>query len=74
MNRVNFPITLDELIIAAKEAKKKFGGNKYVLLSTDDEGNGFHECYFTFSDAKEFEGCHCRMPYDLPLEDCVTLG
>lgn len=74
MDRVNFPMTIDELIAEALKAKKKFGGNKYVLVSNDEEGNGYHECYFTFGDAKELEGCHCFVPYDLELQDCVTLG
>ena len=74
MERVNFPLTLDELIAEALKAKKKYGGNKYVLVSDDEEGNGYHECYFSFSDAVELlDGC-TRAPYDLRPEDCVVLG
>ena len=74
MNRVNFPMTIDELIAEALKAKKMFGGNKYVLVSDDEEGNGYHECYFSFGDAKDLAGCYCTVPGDLELEDCVTLG
>lgn len=74
MERVNYPLTIDELIAEALKAKKKFGGNKYVLVSDDEEGNGYHECYFTFGDAKDLAGCYCNIPGDLELEDCVTLG
>lgn len=74
MNRVNFPLTIDELIAEALKAKKKFGGSKYVLVSDDEEGNGYHECYFTFGDAKDLAACYCNVPGDLELEDCVTLG
>lgn len=74
MPRINYPITLDQLIRAALIAKEKYGGNKYVLISDDEEGNGYHECYFEFSDAKELlEGC-AYAPYDLKPEDCVILG
>ena len=75
MNRVNFPITIDQLIADALKAKKIYGGDKYVLLSDDEEGNGFHECYYSFSDAKQFAdgGLYC-MPFDLNPEDCVILG
>ena len=74
MERKNFPLTLDELILAALKAKTKFGGNKYVLISDDEEGNGYHECYFEFSDAKELlDGC-AYAPHDLAPEDCVILG
>ena len=74
MERVNFPMTIDELIVAAKEAKKKFGGDKYVLISDDEEGNGYHECYFDFSPATDLAGAHCFVPEDLGLEECVILG
>ena len=67
-------MTIDELIAEALKAKKKFGGNKYVLISDDEEGNGYHECYFTFDNAEELSGCHCRIPEDLNLADCVMLG
>ena len=73
--RINFPLTINELIEEALKAKKKFGGDKYVLISDDEEGNGYHECYFPFSDAKEaiLEGC-AYIPYDLNPADCVVLG
>lgn len=70
---MNFPMTLDEIIAEAMKARAKFGGNKYVLLSDDEEGNGFHECYYSFTDAKEFAEIGL-MPLDLNPEDCVVLG
>ena len=78
MSRVNFPITIDQLIADALKAKKIYGGDKYVLLSDDEEGNGFHECYYSFSDAKELlagnAAIYTNAPYDLNPEDCVILG
>lgn len=74
MDRVNFPMTIDQLIEEAIEAKKKFGGDKFILISNDEEGNGFHECYFTFGAGKDLEGSGCFVPYDLDLENCVILG
>lgn len=67
-------MTIDELIAEALKAKEMFGGNKYVLVSDDEEGNGYHECYFSFGNAKDLAGCYCTVPGDLELEDCVTLG
>ena len=71
MSRINYPLTIDELISEAIKAKEKFGGDKYVLLSDDEEGNGYHECYFSFADGREFmtEGL-----YGIPIEKCVVLG
>ena len=74
MNRVNFPLTIDQLIAEAMKARKKFGGDKYILISDDEEGNGYHECYFTFGDAAQLGDCYCSVPGDLNLADCVTLG
>ncbi len=74
MNRVNFPLTIDQLIREALLAKQKYGGDKYILISDDEEGNGYHECYFTFGDAAELGDCYCSVPGDLNLADCVTLG
>lgn len=74
MSRMIFPMTIDELIAEALKAKRKFGGDKYVLVSNDEEGNGYHECYFTFGDATRLYGSSCGFPFDLEFEDCVTLG
>lgn len=74
MERKNFPLTIDELILAALKAKAQFGGDKYVLISDDEEGNGYHECYFEFSPATELADAYCSVPEDLGLEECVILG
>ena len=74
MPRKNFPLTLDQLISYAVKAKEKFGGDKYILLSDDEEGNGFHECYFAFSEAKDLLSGGVRYPSDLSPESCIILG
>jgi len=67
-------MTIDQLISEAINAKARFGGNRYVLVSNDEEGNGYHECYFTFGDGEQFlPGC-ANVPYDLKPEECVILG
>lgn len=73
MARVNFPITIDELIECAKKAKNKYGGDRYVLISNDEEGNGFHECYYEFNDAAAFAQGD-DLPRDLDPAKCVVLG
>ena len=73
LERKNFPLTIDQLIEAALLAKMNYGGDKYVLISDDEEGNGYHECYFAFSEGKEtLDGVN--YPFDLSPEQCVTLG
>ena len=38
-------ITVDELYRALAIARKYGFGDKKILLSNDDEGNGYHECF-----------------------------
>ena len=48
-------ITVDELYKALGQARKAGFGGKKILLSNDDEGNGYHQCFFTVStDVKSF--------------------
>lgn len=42
-------ITIDELYKSLVAERKKGNGKKKILLSADDEGNGFHECFFTIT-------------------------
>ena len=70
MTRVNYPMKLSELIVEAQKALRKYG-DKYVLLSDDEEGNGLHECYYTFADNASEYGTEL---YDLNMEDCIVLG
>lgn len=46
-------VTVKDLLEACKEQVKKGNGNKAVLLSNDDEGNGFHTLYYLFTDNKK---------------------
>lgn len=70
--RKTYPLTLGELETEIKKAIAKYGKERFVLLFDDEEGNGVHECYFSFGDAKEFD--YCDFPYGLKMEDCVVLG
>lgn len=48
-------ITVDELYKALGQARKQGFGKKKILLSNDDEGNGYHECFFAVTtDVKSF--------------------
>lgn len=43
-------ITVKQLMKLCQMEIAKGNGKKKILLSDDDEGNGFHECFFTFTD------------------------
>jgi hypothetical protein len=67
-------ITVDELYKALGQARKDGFGKKKILLSNDDEGNGYHQCFFTVStDVKSFgfgDGWAAGMlPYGVSPED-----
>ena len=51
-------ITIKELQEACEEQIKKGNGDKVIMLSDDDEGNGYHYCWYLFS-----------TPDDVMLED-----
>lgn len=42
-------LTIDELYSILRTERIKGNGGKKILLSTDDEGNGYHECFFGIS-------------------------
>ena len=46
-------LTVKDLEKACKEQIKKGNGDKMVMLSCDDEGNGFHQMFYLFTDNKE---------------------
>lgn len=71
MNRTNCPLTLEQLYKEIGYEIKKGNGKKYVFISNDEEGNGFHECYFSVTNTKEYED---YWHIDIKAKDCVILG
>ena len=57
-------ITIEELKALCEEECRKGNGNKQILISQDDEGNGYHGLFFGFTPVKKiFKGkyqpsCH----------------
>jgi len=63
-------VTVSELYKALAVACKAGYGDKKILLSNDDEGNGYHECFFTVStDLKKFRLSYNDLPYGVDVED-----
>lgn len=46
-------VTVNHLLKLCQMEIAKGNGGKKIMLSNDDEGNGFHECFFTFTDPKD---------------------
>jgi hypothetical protein len=68
-------ITVKELLKACQEQVAKGNGDKGILLSRDDEGNGYHSCFYLFSeDVFEFtDPEEMQMPAE-DLANCIILG
>lgn len=47
-------MTVNELLKLCKSAAAAGNGNKTILLSDDDEGNGFHEMLWGFTTIKGY--------------------
>jgi len=43
-------VTVKELLELCKEQIAKGNGDKIILLSNDDEGNGYHEMIYHFTE------------------------
>lgn len=72
-------LTIADLAKMAQDQVRMGNGDKKILISTDDEGNGFHELFYAFSNAKEmFDGKYPpNLPYNVKkedLKDYIILG
>ena len=73
----NLGITVKQLKELCEQQIKKGNGDKHILISDDDEGNGFHTLFYDFVDNKsegfaymltmEHDGTH-------NVNNCVILG
>ena len=46
-------MTIQDLYNACKEEVEKGNGNKSIMISKDDEGNGYHYLWYSFSKPEE---------------------
>ena len=72
--------TINDLLNECKKQKAKGNGNKKILISNDDEGNGFHQLFYGFTpiinkDGKNMlENCHGTTPCDIDVKNYIILG
>jgi len=71
-------MTVDELFALLLKAHKAGLGGKHILLSDDDEGNGYHELFFGLTPPEEGMFDYCGLPFGLSekevMEKYVILG
>lgn len=51
---MNKPMTVAQLKRFCDEQIKKGNGDCSIMLSDDDEGNGYHYCWYEFSEVDEY--------------------
>ena len=64
-------ITIDQLYEALKEAREKGLGSKKILITNDDEGNGYHEAFYSVTEItpENIYMCPSMMPFGVSVED-----
>lgn len=75
------PLTVKELLKLCQEEIKNGHGDCSIMLSDDDEGNGYHYCWYDFTMAEKLlsdDGCS-TLDYTLdeeiaPISKTIILG
>ena len=70
-------MTITQLLNACARQVDAGNGDKQVLISIDDEGNGFHELFFGFTDPLNMTMDAYELPYGIDpdnMEDYMLLG
>lgn len=49
------PMTVNRLYRACKKQIEKGNGDRIIMISQDDEGNGYHYLWYTFQTVEEYE-------------------
>ena len=70
---MNKGITVKDLYEICVEQIKKGNGGKHILISNDDEGNGFHTLFYGFDDSEEGIRYALEYGHDNHSEDEVVI-
>lgn len=66
-------ITVNELFNMCLQEIKRGNGKKYILISDDDEGNGFHTLFYGLSSDKETIDYALQVEHDNHTADEVVI-
>ena len=73
-------LTIKDLFNECKKQIIKGNGDKIIMISDDDEGNGYHYLWYSFADAKEilineYEDMSYMLSDDISkIENTIILG
>ena len=78
MARKNQAITVSQLLQECIKQIQKGNGKKHILISSDDEGNEYHELFFSFSPDLKGKDIEYGLPYGVSIEsfdkEYIVLG
>lgn len=67
-------IKVQDLYYMCKEQVEKGNGGKKILISSDDEGNSYHELFYTFTEEIEDYKDYIYCVDETELKDYIILG
>lgn len=71
-------LSVEDLFLICKEQIKAGNGSKKIMISDDDEGNGYHYLFYSMTLGKDMEDDDCFMmsvdPSYVSIEDTIVLG
>jgi len=70
---MNKPLTVKELLKLCQDEVKKGHGDCSIMLSDDDEGNGYHYCWYNFTEIDEYTEEYVDEEIN-PKEKTIILG
>lgn len=72
----NLGLTVSRLLELCKEQVDKGNGDKHIIISDDDEGNGYHTLFYSFTDDAETLESILEYEHDgtHTPDNCVCLG
>lgn len=73
---MNKGITVNELLKSCQEQVAKGNGDKYVLITDDDEMNGVHTAFYTLTDDHNLltEAIEIEHDHSHTVDEVVLLG
>lgn len=65
---MNKPITVNQLKELCEKQIQLGNGNNVIMISDDDEGNGYHYLWYAFTKAKEIFDAYEELGFGVNLE------
>jgi hypothetical protein len=65
-------LTVNQLYMLCRDQIQKGRGDYKIMISDDDEGNGYHYLWYAFQTVKEYEEPLNDGEFDFKLDFCWT--